>query len=47
MYSAKPIPTLTGDAAERFEKAMSEKTPRIDMREALRTFDTIMQRSAL
>ncbi len=47
MYTAKPIPTLTGNAADRFEKAMSKSSPRIDMREAFITFDTIMQRSVI
>jgi len=47
MYTAKPIPTLTGEAAERFERSMQEEHPRIDLREAYRSFESIMQRSIL
>lgn len=47
MYTAKPIPTLTGAAAERFERSMQESRPLIDMKEAFRSFETIMNRSAL
>lgn len=46
MYTAKSIPTLTGDAAERFEEHMQTDTHRIDLHEALSILETIMQRSA-
>jgi len=47
MYTAKPIPTLTGEAAERFERSILENHPKVNLKDALRTFETIMKRSAL
>lgn len=50
MYVAKPIPTLTGEAAERFAEQMelvdSGKAPRKDTSVAQRAYDRIMERSS-
>jgi len=46
MYTAKSIPTLTGEAAERFEERIQTDTNRIDISEAFSILETIMQRSA-
>lgn len=49
MYVAKPIPTLTGEAAERFVEQMelvdSGKAPMKDISAAQRAYDKIMERS--
>lgn len=50
MYVAKPIPTLTGEAADRFVEQMelvdSGKVPRKDTSAAQRAYDKIMERSS-
>ena len=50
MYVAKPIPTLTGEAADRFVEQMelvdSGKTPKKDTSVAQRAYDKIMERSS-
>ena len=50
MYVAKPIPTLTGEAAERFVEQMelvdSGKAPKKDISAAQRAYDKIMERSS-
>lgn len=48
MYVAKPIPTLTGEAADRFMSMMesAEQAPKRDMSAARDTYQTIMARSA-
>lgn len=50
MYVAKPIPTLTGEAADRFVEQMelvdSGKAPKKDISAAQRAYDKIMERSS-
>lgn len=50
MYVAKPIPTLTGEAADRFVEQMelvdSGKVPKTDASAAQRAYDKIMERSS-
>ena len=47
MYTAKPIPTLTGKAAERFVRLMEDvnHASKRDMSAAKRLYDTIMAQS--
>ena len=47
MYTAKPIPTLTGEAADRFEQMIQEDNARINLGDAYTTLDAIMSRSIL
>lgn len=48
MYVAKPIPTLTGEAANRFMNLMesAEQAPKRDLSAARDAYKTIMERSA-
>lgn len=50
MYVAKPIPTLTGEAADRFIEQMelvdSGMAPKKDTSAAQRAYDIIMERSS-
>lgn len=48
MYVAKPIPTLTGEAADRFMNLMesAEHAPKRDMSAARSAYKKIMARSA-
>lgn len=50
MYVAKPIPTLTGEAADRFIEQMklvdSGKASKKDTYAAQRAYDKIMERSS-
>lgn len=48
MYVAKPIPTLTGEAADRFMNLMesAEQAPKRDLSAARNAYKTIMERSA-
>lgn len=48
MYVSKPIPTLTGEAAERFMSMMesAEQAPKRDLSVARNAYKTIMARSA-